>query len=231
MRLRQNHSWQTPWCLHHPLKNGYVVSCAVAVLKIDTMCANLPNQSIIPLWLWQTFDEIHAHIISWHELDRQWVQKVGLLLVKDSVHLEFHPNLYKVGYIFFMHSQCSIFDTTLWWLIFLYGQQRDYKNYLWIQIVSTCVVAHTLWLYLSNPSTNSTSLSALPLQSSPRSIWQPSNFMLSYAMAIYLSSTIYHRQRRSPLYAPQKICPIPQIWAWAVTMLILLLGYPFLLSS
>ena len=38
-----------PWCVHHPLRIGYVVSKTVAVPTIGTMCANLANHITI-MW-------------------------------------------------------------------------------------------------------------------------------------------------------------------------------------
>jgi hypothetical protein len=59
------------------------------------------QDGITPLWFRQTCDEVYAHTMPWPRRVRKRLQEAALLLVRGSVHLAFHPSLYKVGYIIF----------------------------------------------------------------------------------------------------------------------------------
>ena len=57
-----------PWCLNHPLTKGYVVSNAVAVPTIGTMCVDLANRFTINKMVLYTCDSSKLVIKSMHIL-------------------------------------------------------------------------------------------------------------------------------------------------------------------
>ena len=72
------------------------------------------HDGIIPLWLRQTCDQVHAHTMSWLRRDRQRLQGVALLLVRGSVHSASTQAFTKWITISFMHGQWYLLDTILW---------------------------------------------------------------------------------------------------------------------
>jgi hypothetical protein len=69
------------------------------------------HDGIIPLWLRQTCDQVHAHTMPWLRRDRQRLQGAALLLVRGSVHLASIQVFTKWVITLFMHGQWYLPDT------------------------------------------------------------------------------------------------------------------------
>ena len=86
-----------PWCLHHPLRKGYAVSNAVAVLTIGTMCANLANRSIINKLASYPCDSGKIMIKSMYILYHGLVVHLSMRSARNTMGtrgtLEWHPGL------------------------------------------------------------------------------------------------------------------------------------------
>ena len=76
------------------------------------------QNGIIPLLLRPTCHQIHAHTIPWQRRDRQWLQMITLLLVRDLVHLASTQTFTAWVLTSFMHGQWYFVDTILWWMFF-----------------------------------------------------------------------------------------------------------------
>ena len=165
-------SFGNPWCIHHPLRKGY------AVPTIGTMCANLANHSTITKMASHPCDSgklvmksmhIPCHGLNgignsfkrptcfWSEIWFTWhfIQVFTKWVISSS-----------------MRGQWYLFDTTLWWFFspLWLAMGLSYFSFEIKCLNLPCGTYTHLCLYLSNPSTNLTSLSALPLRSSPRSL-------------------------------------------------------------
>lgn len=109
-------------------EKGYDVSNAVVVPTIGTTRAKLEN--------WSTINKMTSYLCGFHKLVIKTMDipchgpggiNNNLFLVRCSVHLTLHPNLYKMGYIFFsIHGQWHFFIPFDGRSFLLYGQQRDY---------------------------------------------------------------------------------------------------------
>ena len=166
-----------PWCLHHPLRIGYAVSNKVAVRQLAP-CVPI-WQTVLPSPRWNhilvTLANLSSSPCTYNVMataDRQRLQDATLFMVRSSVtwHL---PKCSQSG---LYPPSCMVNGTSLTpfygeFIILLYGRQWDYHILLWEPIASICLWhIHQLYLHLNNPSTNLTSLSTLPLRSSPRSL-------------------------------------------------------------
>ena len=97
--IPHNHSWQT--VVHTPCieKGLYGLQRGCGSNNRHHVCQlGKPlyhhQDGIIPLWLRQTFDEIHAHTMSWPQQYRQWLHEPNSLLVRGSVHLALYTSLH-----------------------------------------------------------------------------------------------------------------------------------------
>jgi hypothetical protein len=129
------------------------------------------QDSIISLWLRQTCDEVHTYTMPWPWRDRQRSQEAALLLVRGSVHSASTQAFTKwiISYICTANGTYVIpfygeFISPLWLAMRLWYFSLNVNS-----LNLPCGTYTQFCLYLNNPSTNLTSFSALPLQSSPRS--------------------------------------------------------------
>ena len=144
-------------------------------------------------------DEVHGHTMSWPRHDIQRLQEASLFLVRGSVPLALYPSLYKVGWILLhtppivppWHHYMVVFDL-LWpamGLLFFSFKTNSLNLF--------CGTYIRFCLYLNHSSTNLTSLNALPLRTSSRSL-----YVLGYL--VYLS-LILHPKFPSPVNISHKI--------------------------
>ena len=106
---------------------------------------NHQEDGTIPLWLWQTCDQIHAQTMPWPRRYRQQLQEANLLFERGSVYLALHLSLHKVGYILLYalpiippwHHSMVVYS-----LSFKAGNETHIFPSK--QIALTCLVAHTV---------------------------------------------------------------------------------------
>ena len=141
-----------------------------------TKMASYPCDSgklVISPWTYYAIATLcHGNTIPWRRQDRQWLQVANLLWVRGSIHLALYTSLHKVGYVLLYARPRVPPWTILRWLFSPLWSAME----LWLFSLKTnslnlpCGTYTRLCLYLSNPSTKLTSLSALLLRSSPRSL-------------------------------------------------------------
>jgi hypothetical protein len=165
-----------PWCLHQPLRIGYVVSNAVAVSTIGTMCANLANRTTITKMASHPCDSGKFVLKSMHILCHGpggiGPIAIGRLAFDKRFNLlGIHPSLHKVGYIIlYTRPKLPSWNHSIVIFHFLWPpMELSYFSMKAHSFNLPYAIYTQLCLYLNNPSTNLTSFSALPLRSSPRS--------------------------------------------------------------